>query len=167
VYRKLHLFDREPELFDPGDRPPAVQEWRGLRIGMMICFDWLFPETARLLALAGADLIAHPSNLILDHCQAAMRTRALENGVFAATVNRVGGESRPDGDNLVFSGRSQLVDPLGETLCAADESSTSVQLAAIDPERARDKRITRGNDRLGDRRAEHYGALTRGAVDGE
>ena len=66
VYRKIHLFGFEAELFDPGPDAPAVYDIGGLKVGMMVCFDWFFPETARLLALGGAEVIAHPSNLVLD-----------------------------------------------------------------------------------------------------
>ena len=58
---------------------------------MMVCFDWFFPESARTLAvLRGAEIIAHPSNLVLPYRQTAMFARCLENRVFAATTNRYG-----------------------------------------------------------------------------
>ncbi len=103
VYRKIHLFSREKEWFDPGDLPFVVIDLAGARVGIMICWDWRFPEAARTLALAGAQVIAHPSNLVLPHCQAAMVTRALENRVYVATVNRIGRETRA-GSDLVFTG---------------------------------------------------------------
>src|SRR5688572_14391403 len=89
-YRKVHLFGFEREVFEPGPGPFPVFEHAGLKVGVMICFDWRFPEAARTLALAGADVLAHPSNLVLPHCQAAMVTRSLENVVYAVTANRVG-----------------------------------------------------------------------------
>jgi predicted amidohydrolase len=63
VYRKLHLFENEQKWFEPGNLPLAVHRVGPARIGLLICFDWRFPETARVLALMGADVIAHPSNL--------------------------------------------------------------------------------------------------------
>ena len=102
-YRKLHLFSRENELFSPGDLPLRVVETEIGRIGMMICFDWFFPEVARTLALAGAQIIAHPSNLVLSYCQRAMYARSVENGVFTITANRTGTESRT-GRTLTFTG---------------------------------------------------------------
>ena len=73
VYRKLHLFEREQEWFAPGNLPLAVHRVGRARVGMLICFDWRFPEAARVLALQGADVIAHPSNLVFENAQEAMR----------------------------------------------------------------------------------------------
>lgn len=159
-YRKLHLFDREKQLFDPGDRPPAVTAVGGLRVGLMICFDWVFPEVARCLALAGADLIAHPSNLVLPGlAQGAMATRALENGLFAATANRVGEETFPDGERLRFTGGSQLLDPRGRPLLSFSSAETCGGAVAIAPAEARDKRLTPRNHLLADRRPALYAGL--------
>lgn len=158
-YRKLHLFSRETELFVPGDaEPPVVQTPVG-RIGLMICFDWFFPETARILALKGAQVIAHPSNLVLQYCQRATFCRCLENAVFMVTANRIGTESRA-GRELTFTGTSQVVNPEGETLVAAPKADERLDLVAIDPASADDKFITDYNHRFRDRRPEHYGALT-------
>jgi predicted amidohydrolase len=63
-------------------------------LGVMICFDWYFPEAARSLALRGAQIILHPANLVLPFCQDAMITRCLENRVFAVTANSGGAEMR-------------------------------------------------------------------------
>lgn len=94
LYRKVHLFDRENLFFQPGDLGFQVCETKIGRIGLMICFDWYFPESARTLTLRGAQLIAHPSNLVLPNCPDGMRTRCLENRVYAVTANRVGTEDR-------------------------------------------------------------------------
>jgi len=75
TYRKTHLFDAENKWFAPGDTPPAIVTLAGARVGVMICFDWFFPEVARTLALLGADIIAHPANLVLPWCQRAMLAR--------------------------------------------------------------------------------------------
>jgi predicted amidohydrolase len=155
VYRKVHLFDRETLVFDPGPEPFRVSPLGAHRIGLMICFDWLFPEAARSLALAGADLIAHPSNLVLPHCQAAMVTRALENGVFTATANRIGTEARA-GRTLTFTGRSRIIDPRGLVLAEGGAATEEVVAAEVDLAEARTKRITEHNDRLADRRPELY-----------
>lgn len=164
-YRKLHLFDREQQLFDPGDRPPAVTPVGALRVGLMICFDWVFPEVTRCLALAGADLIAHPSNLVLPGlAQGAMATRALENGVFAATANRVGEEAFPDGERLRFTGGSQLLDPRGRPLLAFSAEETRGEAVAIRPAAARDKRLTARNHLLADRRPALYTGLLEGGA---
>jgi len=159
-YRKLHLFDREALLFDPGDRPPAVTAVGALRVGLMICFDWVFPEVARCLALAGADLIAHPSNLVLPGlAQGAMATRAIENGVFAATANRVGEEAFPDGERLRFTGGSQLLDPRGRPLLAFSAEESRGGAVTLVPAEARNKRLTPRNHLLADRRPALYAGL--------
>ena len=124
-----------------------------------VCFDWLFPETARMLALKGAQIIAHPSNLVLDYCQKAMYCRCIENGVFAITANRIGTEDRA-GRTLNFTGGSQVLDSEGETLVAAPSDTDCVESVEIDPWRADEKRIADSNDRLKDRRGEIYGILS-------
>ena len=159
TYRKLHLFDAEKDLFDQGDRPPAVDAVSGMRIGMMICFDWIFPETARILAVMGADVIAHPANLVLGHCQQAMLVRCLENGVFAVTANRTGTESGPPGD-LTFTGESQIAAPKGELVHRGSPEGEELFIAEIDVARARDKMVTARNDVINDRRPELYEGLS-------
>ena len=69
VYRKSHLFLDEKDFFAPGDMPFPVFDVDGVRIGMLVCFDYFFPEAARILALNGAQIICHPSNLVLDFAQ--------------------------------------------------------------------------------------------------
>jgi predicted amidohydrolase len=161
AYRKLHLFGFERECFDPGDGPLPVVEAGGLRIGVMICFDWMFPEAARVLALSGADVIAHPSNLVLPWCQRAMPVRALENGVYTVTANRVGSEARAPRPALRFTGGSLVAGPDGAILASAGADEEGWLEVAAEPERARNKRLPSGNDRLLERRPEHYGSLLR------
>ena len=122
----------------------------------MICFDWRFPETARTLALAGADLIAHPSNLVLPHCPQAMVTRCLENRVFAITADRTGVEERVHGHPLHFIGQSQVVDPDGNVLYRASKNDEEVRVVEIDINKARDKSINSKNDLFEDRRHDLY-----------
>jgi len=110
---------------------------------------------ARTLALAGADVICHPSDLVLGHCQQAMLTRSLENGVFSVTANRFGADRRPHGE-VNFTGRSQIVGPRGELLFRAPSQREVVHVLKIDPARARDKAITSQNQLLKDRRPEFY-----------
>ena len=159
VYRKIHLFSEETELFHPGDTDFRVFDVGQARVGVMICFDWLFPESARILSLLGADIICHPSNLVLPHCQKAMVTRSLENGVYTATANRVGIEARGGKEPLRFTGKSQVLDPGGQTLTRLGEQEKEWAVATIEVERARNKKITAYNDRLGDRRPNRYSRL--------
>lgn len=157
-YRKIHLFNREQDVFLPGNAPPAVVETPAGRIGMMICFDWFFPETARCLALAGAQIIAHPSNLVLPWCQRAMFARSLENAIFTITANRIGTEARTD-RTLTFTGASQILNTKGETLASAPTECEDLGMATLDPAQADDKSIAGRNDRFGDRRTELYTEL--------
>lgn len=159
TYRKLHLFNTETLCFDPGQSPPPVVDIGTFRVGLMICFDWIFPETARLLALGGADVIAHPSDLVIpDHCQNAMVTRCVENRVYAVTANRWGTEDRPHG-SLTFTGRSRIISPGGKVLREAPEAADDTAIAEIDPAVARDKAVTPLNHLWESRRPEQYGGL--------
>ncbi|MBG0786631.1 MAG: beta-ureidopropionase, partial [Anaerolineaceae bacterium] len=126
-YRKTHLFDHEKGLFAPGDTGFQIVEWREVKIGMMICFDWIFPESARTLALKGAQIIAHPANLVLPYCQNAMITRSIENQVFTVTANRVGKEHL-DNLHLTFTGQSQVTTPGGKILYRGPTGRESVHV---------------------------------------
>lgn len=154
LYRKVHLFWEEKTLFDPGDRGFPVFAAAGATIGLMICFDWIFPEAARSLALAGADLLCHPANLVLPHCPDAMITRSLENRVYTVTANRVGEENRT-GTPLRFIGLSQIVSPRGERLARLQASGEGAAVAVLDPATV-DRRITPRNDLFADRRPDMY-----------
>ncbi len=157
TYRKIHLFGLEKSFFLPGDRPFFVSDVGGIRIGMMICFDHLFPESARSLALLGADLIAHPSNLVIPGLgQRTTAVRALENGVFIAMANRVGREARGDKRELRYTGESQIAGPDGAVLVRLSPDRAEAAVVEIDPERARDKSLTSHNDKLADRRPHLY-----------
>jgi len=160
TYRKVHLPFLGIDMFaDPGDRPFAVHDAGGLKVGMHICYDGSFPETARVLALLGADLVVLPTNWpIHSECAAEhmIPTRAMENTVYAMAVNRVGQES-----GFRFIGGSSIVDPSGRVLAKAGADTEEVLLADIDPEVARRKRLVRvpGRheiNRIADRRPRFY-----------
>lgn len=160
TYRKIHLFDREKLWFTPGDTPLqvheiSIREHGKIKIGMMICFDWIFPETARTMALKGAQIICHPSNLVMSYCQTAMFTRALENHVFTVTANRTGTEIQ-NGIELTFTGESVVVNPRGKYLCRGGKDTEEIWIAEIDPNEALNKNITQSNDLFEDRREEFY-----------
>jgi predicted amidohydrolase len=155
VYRKVHLFDRENIYFTPGNLGFPVFDLPFGRIGIMICFDWVYPESARTLVLRGAQLIAHPSNLVLPHCPDAMVTRCLENRVFAATADRIGRENR-GGVDLHYIGKSEIVSPSGKILKRLGSDESAIAVEEIDLAEASNKRINEFNDLLIQRRSEQY-----------
>lgn len=156
VYRKTHLFFEEKLWFTPGDTGFRVWKTPIGAIGIMVCFDWFFPESARTLALMGAEIIAHPSNLVLPFCPDAMVTRCLENRVFAVTANRTGIEQRGGRDALAFIGRSGIVSPRGEVLCRASGDREETAVVELDPALARDKDLNPFNNLFADRRPDLY-----------
>jgi predicted amidohydrolase len=141
VYRKLHLFEREQEWFSPGNIKLAVTRVGPARVGMLICFDWRFPEAARVLALLGADVIAHPSNLVYKNAQRIMVARSFENRVYTITANRTGTETRPGGA-VPFTGNSQIVDCLGEVVANANKTQDVAKAVDCDLAHARDKAMS-------------------------
>jgi len=156
IYRKTHLFFEENLFFSPGDTGFPVFDIGPARVGLMVCFDWFYPESARTLALKGADVIAHPSNLVLPHCPDSMVTRCLENRVFAVTCNRTGWEKRGGKKRLTYIGNSEVVAPTGEVLKRAKPDQEMLAVVEIDPLEARNKKINPYNDLLAGRRPEHY-----------
>ena len=158
VYRKLHLFEREQTWFSRGNLPLAVTRVGPAKVGLMICFDWRFPEVPRVLALLGADVIAHPSNLVFPNAQQAMLTRSIENRVFTVTANRIGVERRPGG-TVRFTGRSQIVHPSGDVLARAGKSQEVALAAACDLAASRDKALTRITHLFESRRPAFYRRL--------
>jgi len=159
-YRKIHLpFLGVDRFTDPGDRPFEVHEVEGVRVGLHICYDSAFPESARVMALNGADLIALPTNFppgaegMVEHM---VNTRAMENNVYYACVNRVGEER-----GVKFLGESKLCDPRGRVVGSAPHKKEEVFYADIDVELARNKLIIRepkvhSIDRFNDRRPDMY-----------
>lgn len=163
-YRKLHLPYLGIDRFTtPGDRPFGVWDAGGLRVGMNICYDGSFPESSRIMALAGADLVVLPTNWPPGaecNAQFVVPTRALENHIYYMAVNRVGEER-----GFRFIGQSKICDPSGRVLAEAAHEGEQVLYAEIDPALARRKRVVRvpGKheiDRMKDRRADMYGPLT-------
>lgn len=155
-YRKTHLFFEEKNYFYAGDTGFRVWDTPIGRIGIMICFDWFFPESARSLALLGAEVIAHPSNLVLPFCPDAMPVRCLENSLYAITANRTGTEARKEGESLTFIGKSEIVSPKAEILVRAGEVEDALMIVDIDPSLASDKKLNPFNDIFADRRPEKY-----------
>lgn len=154
-YRKLHLFMAEKDHFEPGNAGLPVFDVGPYRVGMLVCFDWLFPEVWRVLALKGADILCHPSNLVLPGlAQRAVPIHALTNRVYVVTGNRVGAEGE-----LSFTGLSTIADPRGQVLVQASATEEEVSLVEMDVSLARDKDVTSRNNLWADRRPEAYSVL--------
>lgn len=156
VYRKTHLFFREPELFAAGNTGPLLVEWKGVKYGIGICLDYLYPEYWRKLALMGADVFLLPSNLVTDNGQPLMNARSRENKVYSLIANRIGTEK-----GITFCGKSQIIDPNGNILVESMQEEM-IAVTEINVKLARDKHLlTRNgisyNDIFGGRRLEMYG----------
>jgi (R)-amidase len=137
-YRKTHLFGGERGVVEAGDRFVTTM-WNGVRVGILICYDIEFPESARALAQLGAQLLIVTNGNMDPYGpvhRIAIQARAAENQVYAVMANRVG-EGIQD---LVFAGGSALVDPYGTMLLEAgrEESNlrASLDLARVPASRA-------------------------------
>jgi predicted amidohydrolase len=160
LYRKLHLFLNEKDFFQPGDRGLPVFDLGACKLGMLICFDWIFPESWRVLAVKGADIVCHPANLVLPGlAQRAIPIQALMNRIFVVTANRVGTEG-----DLTFTGSSIITNPKGEVLATAGATQTEVSVVDVDIALARDKMVTPRNHVIADRRPEAYAELVEPAT---
>jgi predicted amidohydrolase len=171
-YRKVHLPTLGVDNFTTqGDNAFEVFDLKleghdqPLRIGMNICYDCSFPESARVLTLLGADLIALPTNwppgsgLVADLIP---NTRALENNVYFAAVNRIGTERGFD-----FIGKSKICDPLGRELDFANHCDEAIVYGEIDVAFARRKHLVavpakHEVHRIEDRRPDTYGEIVDG-----
>lgn len=154
TYRKSHLFFEEKFIFHPGDTGFQVFKYEGVKFGLLICWDWIYPEAMRTLALKGAQIILHAANLVTPYCPDAMVTRATENRVFIVTADRAGDEVRGD-KNFHFIGNSQAVAPNGEILVRVGEE-TSARVIEVNPDEALDKKMNIHNDLFLDRRDKLY-----------
>jgi predicted amidohydrolase len=155
-YRKVHLFNFEKDIFEPGTEPCQVVKLPQARVGMQICFDWIFPEPWGHLAWGdgdgtGAQIVAHPANLVIpDACPLAIRTRAMENRIYIVTAGRVGNNPGPDGE-IIFRGGSRIVGPDGSVLASAPDEKPSADMVTVDPSVADDKYVTPRNHILRER----------------
>ncbi len=121
------------------------------KIGMLICFDYLFPEVWRAMSLQDVDIIVHPSNLLTQNAFIVVPAQALMNGYFIITSNRTG----IDGE-LKFCGKSFVCDPRGNVISEMGENEEGILITNIDPEESRNKMVTPRNHILNDRRPENY-----------
>jgi predicted amidohydrolase len=157
VYRKTHLFYKETLGFTPGNSGffTVYIEHLDCTIGTMICYDWRFPESARALALQGADLIVCPSNLVTHIWRMAMPVRAFENKVYLAVANRTGAEHNA-GEDVAFNGQSAIYGYNGSVLADAPAEGDAIVIAELHPEQTRDKAFNSINDIFKDRREDMY-----------
>ena len=127
TYRKHHLYGPESEWFLRGPVEPPVIKHYELVFSTIICFEWNFPERVKIAATKGASLILHPVNSSNYRWRDAMRTIAINNGVFTASANRVGTEGK-----YAFSGGSAIIDPTGDLLLEMDSESHRVGWIDLD-----------------------------------
>lgn len=125
TYRKTHLWASDIGVFTPGDQLPTAV-WKGLRVGLLICFDVEFPETARALAGQGAELL-FVTNANMDPYgpvhRALLIARAMENQIFIAMANRCGSSA-----DLMFAGESAVFGPTGAVLASLGREPGSLTL---------------------------------------
>ncbi|WP_163969690.1 carbon-nitrogen hydrolase family protein [Oceanobacillus halotolerans] len=137
TYRKVHLYDKEKEVFTPGDDFFVFDSAIG-KIGIMICFDLDFPETARTLQLKGADIIVSPTNNMEPYQvyqDTFLKSRSMENEIPIVLCNRVGGER-----DLTFFGESAAYDAFGRqvTKLRSSEKTETIEVGIHQP---RDKQL--------------------------
>jgi N-carbamoylputrescine amidase len=176
VYRKAHIPNgpgyQEKNYFSPGDTGFMVFDTRFARIGVAICWDQWFPETARALALQGAELMFFPTAIgsepppalpvnSRDHWQRTQQGHAAANLMPVIVSNRIGTERAlqdPEGLYIKFYGSSFIADPTGAKVAEAGEDGEAVLTAKFDLARIAELRNNWFVFR--DRRPELYGALT-------
>jgi len=161
-YRKVHLFYYETQIFSRGDLgfPVFPLQTRSVtaKVGMLICYDWRFPEASRALALKGAELFAMPSNIVTTTgmLHTTLQTRAFENKVALAFADRIGSEDN-SAETLSFRGESAIIGMNGEILAKASEDREEIIIAEVDLSKTRNKRINKFNDIFSDRPESGYG----------
>lgn len=132
TYRKVHLYGAaEHAAFTPGSAPPLLVDVAGLRVGVAVCYDVEFPETARAAALAGADVLAVPT--AMDDARAArvlLPARALENGLVLAYANHAPGGTA---GTVPFSGESVVLGADGRVLARAAATGDDLLVVDVDP----------------------------------
>ena len=159
-YRKAHLWDREKEVFTPGDARPVLVDTAIGRIAVMVCYDLEFPEWMRFAALGGADIVCVPTNWPLAPRPEGERPGEVVRAQAAASTNRVyliAADRCGTERGVSWTGGSTIIDPDGFAIAgpvSADEPA--LLLADIEPARARDKSLSDRNDVFDDRRLDLY-----------
>lgn len=177
IYRKMHIPDDpayyEKFYFTPGDLGYKVFDTEFGKIGTLICWDQWYPEAARLTALKGAEVIFYPTAIgwhpfekdehgkaQFESWQTIQRSHAIANGVYIASVNRIGLEKQnPDSAGIEFWGKSFVCDPQGVILTEASHDNEEVIVAEIDLDRI--EYIRRNWPFLRDRRIDSYQNITK------
>jgi N-carbamoylputrescine amidase len=179
-YRKMHIPDDplfyEKFYFAPGDLGFKSWQTRYATIGVCVCWDQWFPETARLTALSGAEILFYPTAIgwhpsekaqygVRQHSswETIQRGHAIANGCFVAVPNRVGHEAPDGGDGLEFWGQSFVADPSGQIIGKASNDQEEVLIADIDLEQLEQQRTHWPF--LRDRRIDAYGDLLKRYLD--
>jgi N-carbamoylputrescine amidase len=183
VYRKMHIPDDpayyEKFYFTPGDLGFRSFETEVGRVGTLICWDQWYPEGARLTALRGANALFYPTAIgwhphekeqygaaQRDAWRTIQRSHAIANGVYVASVNRVGHELPPEGGaGIEFWGSSFLCDPFGVVISEGSSSAEEILLGEIDPARIED--VRRNWPFLRDRRIDAYGGIDQRFLDSD
>jgi N-carbamoylputrescine amidase len=180
LYRKMHIPDDpgyyEKFYFTPGDLGFCAFETFLGRLGILICWDQWYPEAARLIAMAGADIIFYPTAIgwhpqekaangeaQRDAWRTVQRGHAIANGLYVAAVNRVGHETPAGPPGLEFWGGSFLADPFGVVLAEAPVDRAETLIATVDP--ARIEEVRQGWPFLRDRRIDAYAGIERRFLD--
>ena len=177
-YRKMHIPDDpgfyEKFYFTPGDLGFEPIQTSVGKLGVLVCWDQWFPEAARLMAMAGAEILIYPTAIGWDPRDEkdeqtrqkdawviSQRAHAVANGVPVISCNRVGHESDPSGqsEGIQFWGNSFIAGPQGEILAEANNSDE--QLLVVELDQARSENIRRIWPYLRDRRIDHYQDLTK------
>ena len=178
TYRKMHIPDDpayyEKFYFTPGDLGFRPIDTSVGRLGVMVCWDQWYPEAARLMALAGAELLIYPTAIGWESTDTddekarqreawitVQRGHAVANGLPVVTVNRVGHEPDPSGatNGILFWGSSFVAGPQGELRHLSPSDSEDVALVDIDLRRS--EQVRRWWPFLRDRRIDAYADLTR------
>lgn len=180
-YRKMHIPDDpgfyEKYYFTPGDIGFKPIETSIGKLGVLICWDQWFPEGARLMALAGAEMLIYPTAIgwdpedkpdeqhrQLDAWVTIQRSHAVANGIPVIACNRIGFEKAPNSDaGINFWGNSFIAGPQGEILAFANDTDTQLVSCIID--KTRSERVRQIWPYLRDRRIDDYGNLTKRYID--
>ncbi|MFA3784042.1 carbon-nitrogen hydrolase [Melioribacteraceae bacterium 4301-Me] len=181
LYRKMHIPDDpafyEKYYFTPGDLGFKSFQTKFGKIGTLICWDQWFPEAARLTSLKGAEVLFYPTaigwhpkekdkfgTIQKDSWITIQRSHAIANGVYVASVNRVGLEKpKNEQDGIIFWGSSFICNPQGEILAIASEDKEEILLAEVDLNQL--ETIRRNWPFLRDRRIDAYDEITKRFLD--